>query len=209
MNELAMIFDKLNIDTNEVLKVASSKWNFLNFKPGLVGGHCIGVDPYYLTHKAEMLGYHPELILSGRKINDGMAFYIANKIIKKIVKLNLEVKKVKILILGITFKENCSDLRNSKVIDLVKELDDYGCKTFIYDPLIMAEHRSTYDLNFVNWDEVNDVDIIVGAVSHKAFLKMSIAEILKKFKKTGLFFDIKSSYPNKEIEDAGHYFWRL
>ena len=209
VNEFAMIFEKLELDTNEVLNVASSKWNFLNFSPGLVGGHCIGVDPYYLTYKAKIAGHHPQLILSGRKINDGMPEYLSKNIIKNFIKLKKDITKSRILVLGLTFKENCSDLRNSKVIDLVKELKSYHCSVKVHDPFVKPNEDLENDIIVEPWKELKEFDIIVAAVSHDYYLKKPIKEILKKFKKEGLFIDIKSSYPKKEINEYGFQVWRL
>jgi len=172
MNELALIFDRLGIDTLEVLQAAGTKWNFLPFRPGLVGGHCIGVDPYYLTHKAEMLGYHPQVILAGRKINDGMAAYVAQQTVKGMINNGGTVKGAKVIVLGLTFKENCPDLRNSKVADLVKELQDFGCDVAVHDPIAEsqeAEHE--YGIRLTPWDQLPDnADAIVAAVSHAEYL---------------------------------------
>jgi UDP-N-acetyl-D-galactosamine dehydrogenase len=188
VNELALIFDKIGIDTHEVLEAAGTKWNFLPFKPGLVGGHCIGVDPYYLTHKAESLGYHPEVILAGRRINDNMGAYIANNVIKLMARHDLPINKSKILVLGITFKENCPDIRNSKAIDVVKELQSFGAVVDIYDPHAdNSEVNHEYDLSLCA--ELNKkYHAIVLAVSHKEFASLDWSKI--KDEKT-VVYDIK------------------
>lgn len=211
MNELALIFDKVGIDTLEVLQAAGTKWNFLPFRPGLVGGHCIGVDPYYLTHKAEMLGYHPQVILAGRRINDGMAAYVAQQTVKKIIQAGGAVKGSKVIVLGLTFKENCPDLRNSKVADVVKELQEFGCEVSVHDPL--AEPKEAvheYGITLTEWNALpNQTDAIVAAVSHAEYLGKPVAELLSKLKPGGVFIDIKSAYQPESIEAAGCNLWRL
>ena len=211
MNELAIIFDKLGIDTLEVLKVAGTKWNFLPFRPGLVGGHCIGVDPYYLTHKADMVGYHPQVILAGRRINDGMTAYVAQQTVKQIIQAGGAVKGSKIIVLGLTFKENCADLRNSKVADLVTELQEYGCEVSVHDPLAdFKEAIHEYGIALTEWDALpNQVDAIVAAVSHTEYTSKPFIQFLAKLKPRGVFIDIKSSYPQEAIEAAGYKLWRL
>ncbi len=211
MNELALIFDRLGIDTLEVLQAAGTKWNFLPFRPGLVGGHCIGVDPYYLTHKAEMLGYHPQVILAGRRINDGMAAYVAQQTVKQIINNGGAVKGSKVIVLGLTFKENCPDLRNSKVADLVKELKDFGCEVAVHDPIAEspeAEHE--YGISLTPWEQLpGDVDAIVAAVSHKEYLAMPLAELTSKLRRGGVFTDVKSAYDQAAVKAAGFNLWRL
>jgi UDP-N-acetyl-D-galactosamine dehydrogenase len=211
MNELALIFDRLGIDTLEVLQAAGTKWNFLPFRPGLVGGHCIGVDPYYLTHKADMLGYHPQVILAGRRINDGMAAYVAQQTVKGIINNGGAVKHAKVIVLGLTFKENCPDLRNSKVADLIKELQSFGCDVSVHDPIAEspeAEHE--YGISLTPWEQLpNDADAIVAAVSHKEYLAMSLAEITAKLKQGGVFTDVKSAYDQEAVKAAGFKLWRL
>ena len=211
MNELAIIFNKIGIDTLEVLKAAGTKWNFFPFKPGLVGGHCIGVDPYYLTHKADMLGYHPQVILAGRRINDGMAAYVAQQAVKKIIQSGGAVKGSVVVVLGLTFKENCSDLRNSKVADVVKELKEYGCEVLVHDPLAEskeAEHE--YGITLTEWDAIpGNVDAIVAAVSHTEYTSQPIAQLLAKLKQGGVFIDVKSAYQQELIEALGYKLWRL
>jgi UDP-N-acetyl-D-galactosamine dehydrogenase len=211
MNELSMIFDKLDIDTLEVLQAAGTKWNFLPFRPGLVGGHCIGVDPYYLTHKAEMAGYHPQVILAGRRINDGMAAYVAGKTVKAIIQQGGTVRGAKVIVLGLTFKENCADLRNSKVADLVAELIDFGCDVAVHDPLAekeAAEHE--YGIALVDWDDLPEgADAIVAAVSHRDYAALPLADIAGKLKAGGLFVDVKSAYDAEVLRRLGHRVWRL
>lgn len=211
MNELALIFDKIGIDTLEVLNAAGTKWNFLPFRPGLVGGHCIGVDPYYLTHKAEMLGYHPQVILAGRRINDGMAAYVAMQTIKGMIQGGCCVKGAKVIVLGLTFKENCPDLRNSKVADLVRELQDFGCNVSVHDPIAEpAEAEHEYGIPLLPWDSLpGEADAIVAAVSHSDYLSAPLSDILGKLKKNGLFIDVKSAYDAASVRAAGHELWRL
>jgi UDP-N-acetyl-D-galactosamine dehydrogenase len=211
MNELSIIFNKIGIDTLEVLKASGTKWNFLPFRPGLVGGHCIGVDPYYLTHKADMLGYHPQVILAGRRINDGMAAYVAQQAVKKIIQAGGAVKGSKVIVLGLTFKENCPDLRNSKVADLVRELKEFGCDVIVHDPLAEskeAEHE--YGISLTSWDQLpNDADAIVAAVSHSEYIEQPLARLLAKLKPAGVFVDIKSAYSQEALKAAGVTLWRL
>jgi len=211
MNELALIFEKTGIDTLEVLEAAGTKWNFLPFRPGLVGGHCIGVDPYYLTHKAEMLGYHPQVILAGRRINDGMAAYVAQQTIKHMIHNGGNIKGAKVIVLGLTFKENCPDLRNSKVADVVKELQDFGCEVCVHDPIADSEEAvHEYGISLTSWEKLPaQADAIVAAVSHKEFLAMPLAGILGKLKEGGVFSDIKSAYDQAAIRQAGYKLWRL
>ncbi len=210
INELAMIFGRIGIDTLDVLQAAGTKWNFLNFRPGLVGGHCIGVDPYYLTHKAEMLGYYPQVILAGRRINDGMAAYIAQQTVKQMTSAGINIKDAAVTVLGLTFKENCPDLRNSKVADVVRELADYGCKVSVHDP--MAEARDAhkeYGIDLVPWQDLPQADALVAAVSHKPYLDMPLSEMLTKVKPGGVFVDIKSAYDATALNAAGRKVWRL
>lgn len=210
MNELAVLFNIIGIDTLEVLKAAGSKWNFLSFRPGLVGGHCIGVDPYYLTHKAEELGYHPQVILAGRRINDSMGKFVAEQLVKQMITADLPVKGGKVAVLGLTFKENCPDLRNSKVIDVVRELKTYGVEVHIHDPLAdAAEALHEYGVNLQSWDDLPQVDAIVAAVNHQDYEAMGLTVVLGKMKPGGVFIDVKSSYPADEIRAAGHPLWRL
>ena len=211
MNELALIFDRLGIDTLEVLQAAGTKWNFLPFRPGLVGGHCIGVDPYYLTHKAEMLGYHPQVILAGRRINDGMAAYVAQQTVKGMINNGSTVKGAKVIVLGLTFKEDCSDLRNSKVADLVNELKEFGCDVSVHDPIAAsAEAEHEYGISLTPWDQLpSNADAIVAAVSHKEYRTMSLAGLTSGLRQGGVFTDVKSAYDQAAIKAAGFSLWRL
>jgi len=211
MNELAIIFERLGIDTLEVLKAAGTKWNFLPFRPGLVGGHCIGVDPYYLTHKAEILGYHPQVIRAGRRINDGMAAYVAQQTIKQMIRSGTNIRGAKVIVLGLTFKENCSDLRNSKVADLVKELQEFGCEVYVHDPLAEAEQAlHEYGITLREWHQLpQNADAIVAAVSHAKYTTQPVANLLAPLKRCGVFIDIKSAYMPEAITATGAYLWRL
>jgi UDP-N-acetyl-D-galactosamine dehydrogenase len=210
MNELAVIFHKIGIDTLEVLKAAGTKWNFLPFRPGLVGGHCIGVDPYYLTHKADMLGYHPQVILAGRRINDGMGKYVAEQTVKEMIGAGSSIKGASVIVLGLTFKENCPDLRNSKVIDVIRELQSYGCKVHVHDPVAAsAEAEHEYGVRLQHWDELPVADAIVAAVAHSEYLEMSLPKLLGKLTQGGVFSDVKSSYNPAALLEAGVRLWRL
>ena len=210
MNELAIIFDKLGIDTSEVLEAAGTKWNFLGFKPGLVGGHCIGVDPYYLTHKAEMLGYNPQVILAGRRINDGMGKFIAEQTIKHMIAAGSYIKGAKVNVLGLTFKENCGDLRNSKVIDIINELKSYGVDVYVTDPQAESdEAMHEYGVSLLPWVELPRADAIVAAVAHKEFASLSMEDFGKKLVKGGAFIDVKAAFDRNVIEAAGYRLWRL
>ncbi len=211
MNELALIFDRIGIDTLEVLQAAGTKWNFLPFRPGLVGGHCIGVDPYYLTHKAEMLGYHPQVILAGRRINDGMAAYVAQQTVKGMIRNSGTIKGAKVIVLGLTFKENCPDLRNSKVADVVHELREFGCEVSVHDPIaVSSEAEHEYGIRLTPWDELpTQADALVAAVSHREYLSQPLAGILGKLKPGGVFSDVKSAYDPAAIAAAGFRLWRL
>ena len=210
MNELAIIFDKIGIDTTEVLEAAGTKWNFLRFKPGLVGGHCIGVDPYYLTHKAEMLGYHPQVILAGRRINDGMGKYIAEQTIKQMIASGSYVKGAKVNVLGLTFKEDCADLRNSKVVDIIEELRSYGCEVFVHDPEGDPEEAlHEYGVTLSSWDSLPRADAIVAAVAHKQYRQLTTEEIGRKAVKHGCFVDVKSGFDADALAAAGLHVWRL
>lgn len=210
MNELAIIFDKIGIDTLEVLQAAGTKWNFLPFRPGLVGGHCIGVDPYYLTHKAEMIGYHPQVILAGRRINDGMAKFVAEKTVKSLIAAGFHVKGSKVNVLGLTFKEDCPDLRNSKVADIVHELESYGVDVHVYDPVAEpdeAEHE--YGIRLEDWDSLPAADAVVAAVPHQDLLSRPADELMSKLNDGGLFIDVKSKFDRDAISRAGISVWRL
>jgi len=210
MNELALIFNKLDIDTLEVLQAAGTKWNFLPFRPGLVGGHCIGVDPYYLTHKAEMIGYHPEVILAGRRINDNMGKFIAEQTVKKMIASGSSIKGAKVNVLGLTFKENVPDLRNSRVIDVINELRTYGIEVFVHDPVPLKEEaRHEYGIELVSWDEMPVADAMVAAVAHSDFLKISPDRLAKKIKAKGCFIDVKSAFDTAALRAAGLSIWRL
>jgi UDP-N-acetyl-D-galactosamine dehydrogenase len=211
INELAIIFELAGVDTLEVLKAAGTKWNFLPFRPGLVGGHCIGVDPYYLSHKAEMLGYHPELILAGRRINNGMAAFIAQQTIKQMIDNDTNIKGAKVIVLGLTFKENCSDLRNSKVADLVKDLQSFGCKVHVHDPLAVPEQAlHEYGVTLSDWDQLpKNADAIVAAVSHMEYTAQPVTSLLALLKSGGVFVDIKSAYLPEAITSTGARLWRL
>ena len=211
MNELSIIFNKLGIDTQAVLRAASTKWNFLKFTPGLVGGHCIGVDPYYLTYKAEQIGYHSQIILAGRKINDDMGKYVAENTLKQLIKADRQIKGCKVLVMGITFKENCPDIRNSKVIDIINELKEYGIGIKVVDPL--AEEREVkreYGIKLSKLEDVNDADAVVFAVPHKKFKNISLKDLKKIYKGNKLvLIDIKGMFNRKEAEDLNYLYWRL
>jgi UDP-N-acetyl-D-galactosamine dehydrogenase len=210
MNELAIIFDKIGIDSLEVLEAAGTKWNFLSFRPGLVGGHCIGVDPYYLTHKADMLGYHPQVILAGRRINDGMGKYVAEQTVKHIIKAGGQVKRARVNLLGLTFKEDCADIRNTKVVDIIAELESFGVEVFVHDPV--ADPQETiheYGLKLLTWDELPQADALVVAVSHKQYSEMDMNKLLGKLIHGGSFIDVKSKFDQSAIEEKGFKVWRL
>jgi UDP-N-acetyl-D-galactosamine dehydrogenase len=210
MNEFAIIFDRLGIDTLEVLQAAGTKWNFLPFRPGLVGGHCIGVDPYYLTHKAEMTGYHPQVILAGRRINDGMGKFISEKVFKLISRARRSASSIKINVLGLAFKENCPDLRNSKVVDLISELDGYGAKVFVHDPVTdPAEARNEYGIDLLPWNKLPVADAMIVAVAHREFAARPLAHYLKKIVPNGCFVDVKAMFDRNKLTSAGLRVWRL
>lgn len=210
MNELSLIFDRMGIDTNSVLEAAGTKWNFLKFKPGLVGGHCIGVDPYYLTHKAEMLGYHPQVILAGRRINDGMGAYIGQQTIKQLIYAGHDVCKCTITVLGLTFKENCPDLRNSKVIDVIRELQSFGVKVQISDPEADAhEAMEEYGVHLTPLEELAPAEAVVVAVAHKQFAKFGARDYLRFLKKAPVVMDVKGICPPADFDAAGIRLWRL
>ncbi|HEY1150901.1 MAG TPA: nucleotide sugar dehydrogenase [Pseudoduganella sp.] len=210
MNELAIIFDKIGIDTLEVLQAAGTKWNFLPFRPGLVGGHCIGVDPYYLTHKADMIGYHPQVILAGRRINDGMAKFVAEKTVKEMIAAGCHIKGAKVNVLGLTFKENCPDLRNSKVADVVFELQSYGLDVHVHDPVADAEESvHEYGIRLESWDSLPQADALVAAVSHKELLALSLGDLSAKLNPGGCFIDVKSAFNMAGLREAGFSVWRL
>lgn len=211
MNELSIIFGKLGIDTLEVLQAAGTKWNFLPFRPGLVGGHCIGVDPYYLTHKAAMMGYHPQVILAGRRINDDMASHVAKQTIKQMVHAGSPIKGARVIVLGLTFKENCSDLRNSRVADLVRELEDFECEVTVHDPIAdPAKAQHEYGISLCEWNELPEgVDAVVLAVKHREYLQMPLPDILRSIKSGGVVVDIKSAFEPAAIRNAGFRLWRM
>ena len=211
MNELAIIFDFVGIDTLEVLKAAGTKWNFLSFRPGLVGGHCIGVDPYYLSHKAEILGYHPQVILAGRRINNGMAAYVAQQTIKQMIGNGTNIKGAKVIVLGLTFKENCSDLRNSQAANVVKELQDFGCEVHVHDPQAEPEQAlHEYGITLSEWGQLpQNADAIVAAVSHAEYTTQPVTNLLALLKPGCVFIDIKSAYSPEAITAAGACLWRL
>lgn len=210
MNELAIIFDRLGINTLEVLQAAGTKWNFLPFRPGLVGGHCIGVDPYYLTHKAQQVGYHPEVILAGRRINDGMGKFIAEKTIKQMVRNGHPVKDKPVIVLGLTFKEDCPDLRNSRVIDVIEELQSYGARVVVHDPVAeAAEARHEYGVDLVAWDDLPKSAAIVVAVSHREFKSRKTADFLSKLETDGVITDVKSMLDPADFAASNIAVWRL
>lgn len=213
MNELSIIFNKMGIDTKSVLSAAGTKWNFLKFQPGLVGGHCIGVDPYYLTYKAEQLGYHSQIILSGRRINDDMGKYVAENLVKNLIKADIPVKSAKVAILGFTFKENCPDTRNTKVIDIYKELQEYGITPMVVDPAAdTAEAKRLYGITFNTMEDIKDMDAVIVAVSHKQFLaldKEKISSLYSKAHAKKVLVDIKGIFDRKEYSTEDYIYWRL
>jgi UDP-N-acetyl-D-glucosamine/UDP-N-acetyl-D-galactosamine dehydrogenase len=210
MNELAIIFDKIGIDTLEVLEAAGTKWNFLNFRPGLVGGHCIGVDPYYLTHKAETLGYHPQVILAGRRINDGMGKFIADQTIKHIIQGGGQVKRARVNVLGLTFKENCADIRNTKVVDIIHELESFGVEVYLHDPVAnIEEAKHEYGVTILPWEELPQADAIIMAVAHDEFINMPLKHLIGKVAHAGSFIDVKSKFDQAALEAEGMRVWRL
>lgn len=233
MNELSIIFNRLGIDTKSVLKAAGTKWNFLNFTPGLVGGHCIGVDPYYLTYKAEEIGYHSQIILAGRKINDDMGKYVAENVVKNMIKSNKPIKGSKVAIFGITFKENCPDVRNTKVVDIIKELEEYGINTNVVDPVADEESLcNTYGIKLYKTEDIKDMDAVIFAVPHEEFKAMQLEDIKKLYNKRWngyskvvdevaatvnqetrnykyVLVDIKGIFDRKEAEGMNYLYWRL
>jgi len=214
MNELAMVFDRMSIDTKEVVEAMNTKWNALGFTPGLVGGHCIGVDPYYFVYEAEKLGYHSQIILSGRKINDGMGRFVADSIIKKLILANKVVRQSKVVILGLTFKENTPDTRNSKVIDIINSLKEYGIDPIVVDPEAdVDEARREYGVDLLSISEVNNADCVVFAVAHNIFKQMSWQEIDNLYgsfeKEQKVLIDVKNILDRQEIEKQGYSYWRL
>jgi len=210
MNELSLIFNRMGIDTLEVLEAAGTKWNFLPFRPGLVGGHCIGVDPYYLTHKAEMLGYQPQVILAGRRINDSMGKYVAEQTVKRLIASGQQVKDADVIVLGMTFKEDCPDLRNSKVIDVIQELQSFGVKVHVHDPIAdSGECEHEYGIALTAWDDLPQAAAMVAAVAHKPYKTMGLPLLLSKLEPGGVFADVKSAYDAQAIREAGRSLWRL
>jgi UDP-N-acetyl-D-galactosamine dehydrogenase len=213
MNELSIIFHKMGIDTKAVLEAAGTKWNFLKFQPGLVGGHCIGVDPYYLTYKAEELGYHSQIILSGRRINDDMGKYVAESLVKDLIRADLSVKNAKVAILGFTFKENCPDTRNTKVIDIYRELGEYGIKPIVVDPEADAdEAKRLYGIDFKTMDDVKNVDAVIVAVAHNQFQSLGRNDIDAFYNpnnKEKVLMDIKGLLPKEEYATEDYLYWRL
>jgi UDP-N-acetyl-D-galactosamine dehydrogenase len=210
MNELAIIFERMGIDTIDVLEAAGTKWNFLPFRPGLVGGHCIGVDPYYLTHKAQKLGYHPEVISAGRRINDSMPAHVVEQTVKRMIQAGSPVKRSRVGVLGLTFKEDCPDLRNSKVGDLIKEFKTYGVDVLVHDPMAdMNDALSYYDINLSNWSDMVDLDAIVLCVGHKEYKALSVADYRKMLNPGAVLMDVKAACNINEFKQAGINLWRL
>ena len=210
VNELALIFHKIGIDTTEVLEAAGTKWNFLNFRPGLVGGHCIGVDPYYLTHKADLLGYHPQVILAGRRINDGMGKYVADQTVKLMIQAGFAVKGAAVNVLGVTFKENCPDLRNSRVIDVVRELASFGVSVHVHDPVAdPTEAFREHGVRLTPWDELPRADAIVSAVAHREYAQYSADALAAKLVPNGVYVDVKCRADAAALRARGVQVWRL
>jgi len=214
MNELSIIFNMMDIDTKAVLKAAGTKWNFLNFTPGLVGGHCIGVDPYYLTYRAEQLGYHPDVVLSGRKINDGMGKYVAESLVKELIQADVNIKRAKVAILGFTFKENVPDIRNTRVIDIIDELQDYGIDPLIHDP--QADYNDVYEeygLEFSTYEDIKDVDAVILTVGHDEYKALTKEDFDKLYKdgenSSKVMVDVKGMLDRSEVETNGYNYWRL
>jgi UDP-N-acetyl-D-galactosamine dehydrogenase len=210
MNEIALIFHRIGIDTTEVLQAASTKWNFLPFKPGLVGGHCIGVDPYYLAHKAQLLGYQPDIILSGRRVNDNMGKFIAENTIKNLIRLGTSIKHCRVAILGVTFKENCVDIRNSRVFDVIEELLSYDVDVLVHDP-VASKHIDSdgHQVNLVDWELIKDVDAIILCVSHQFYLDCDPKVLKEKLNFRGLIMDVKSILNPEDFKESGVMLWRL
>ena len=210
MNELAIIFNRMGIDTAEVLRAASTKWNFVRFHPGLVGGHCIGVDPYYLTHKAETLGYHPEVILAGRRINDGMAAFVACMAVKRLAQAGFTVRGAKAIVAGLAFKENVPDLRNSKVADLITELRNHGLEVHVHDPVVDAEEAvHEYGIQLEPWEKLPRAELVVLAVAHRALLARPLSDYAAKAARGAVFVDVKSRFEPAALSAAGFTSWRL
>jgi UDP-N-acetyl-D-galactosamine dehydrogenase len=210
MNELALIFNRLGIDTLDVLEAAGTKWNFLPFRPGLVGGHCIGVDPYYLTYKAEAVGHHPQVILAGRKTNDNMGKFVAEQTVKRLVQHGQPVSGAKVVVLGLTFKENCPDLRNSRVVDIIAELEEYCCQVQVHDPLAdPAEAREEYGIELCPWEALAGAQAVILAVPHSQYLEMGVADYQAIMVEAATLIDIKSVIPRGALLEAGMDVWRL
>ncbi|MEO0437617.1 MAG: nucleotide sugar dehydrogenase [Pseudomonadota bacterium] len=210
MNELAMIFEHLELDTLDVLEAAGTKWNFLPFKPGLVGGHCIGVDPYYLTYKAESVGYHPQVVLAGRRINDGMGKFIAEQTVKQLARRGIAITGSQVNVLGLTFKEDCADLRNSRVPDIVRELSEYGCEVSVHDPLADSNAAvEEFDLNLVRWEDLPPCRALVLAVPHRDYAEMDLDKLTKSLSKGSILIDVKGLVDQESCETRGFLVWRL
>ena len=219
VNELSMIFNKMEIDTKAVLEASGTKWNFLKFYPGLVGGHCIGVDPYYLTHKAEQIGYHSQVILSGRRINDGMGKYVGESTVKNLIKANKQVKGAKVAILGMTFKEDCPDVRNSKVIDIINELKEYGINVFVADPIADEnEVKREYGIELTKFENIKNMDAVIVAVGHKEYTELTLESIKKLYEEKPVslnneeklvLVDVKGIFDKKEAQLKNYLYWRL
>ncbi|MCP4723046.1 MAG: nucleotide sugar dehydrogenase [Desulfobacteraceae bacterium] len=210
MNELSLIFDRLGIDTKNVLEAAGSKWNFLKFSPGLVGGHCIGVDPYYLTFKAESEGYHPQIILAGRRINDNMGRFVVEKTVKMMIAQGQPIKGTRVGILGLTFKEDCPDLRNTRVVDIISELDSYGCDVIVHDPMAdPKEAKKHYGVDLCSWEDLKNLGAIILAVPHGAYREKSVDDLVSTLGQNGCIIDVKSLLDMDEVKKTGIPFWRL
>jgi len=210
VNELAIIFERMGLDTTEVLKAAGTKWNFLPFRPGLVGGHCIGVDPYYLTHKAELMGYHPQVILAGRRINDSMGSHIARKTVQQMIHAGRNIKGAKVNVLGLTFKEDVPDIRNSKVIDIIRELHEFGVETFVHDPHASPEDAlHEYGVRLADWDLLPAADALIVAVAHRRYLELPNEALLRKVVRAGCVIDVKSVLDAQALRRDGLRVWRL
>jgi UDP-N-acetyl-D-galactosamine dehydrogenase len=210
MNELAVIFHRMGLDTRQVLEAAQTKWNFLPFRPGLVGGHCIGVDPYYLTYKAQVLGHHPEVILAGRRINDGMGKYIAEQTVRRLVETRRGVRDSRVAVLGVTFKEDCPDLRNSRVVDLIRELESFGAEVLVHDPIADPDDaRGEYGLHLTSWGDLPVADALVVAVAHQSYREMPPETLLSKLSEGGAIIDVKSLLDPEPLRRQGHTVWRL
>jgi UDP-N-acetyl-D-galactosamine dehydrogenase len=210
MNEVAIISHLVGIDTNEVIDAAATKWNFIPLRPGLVGGHCIGVVPYYLTYKAEMMGYHPDVILAGRRINDGMGKFIADQIIKQLIALNVNIHSAKVNILGLSFKPNVQDTSNSKIVDVIRELESFGVEIFVHDPIVKpADALARYGINLSPWNTLPVADALVIGAPHQIFLETKLDRLLEKLVPKGLFVDINAKFDRVQIESKGFSTWAL